>query len=193
MTFCFRKYDIILDIGCGSGNVTLFLSEAFSAKQIVAIDVDEEMIGFAKQHHSKDNITYLAQDFGLEWDQLPPVLQSLEGRVSLVFTNHCLHWIPDRENVVKNLHRLMSKTGKIYANIYWISDLFLDLSPDEKEIHEKEFMKIPTKEEQFDIWFNLFKNNGFSITSNKFLMKECGFEHKFWEESKECLISSFNI
>ena len=184
--FC-RKYDIILDIGCGTGNVTLLLNDALDVNQIVAIDVDTDMIDFAKRNHSKERITYLAQDFGLDWDQLSPELRAIEGRVSLIFTNHCLHWIPNKENVVKNLYRLLSKCGKIYANIYWISDLFLDLSPDQKTIHEKEFMKIPTKEEQFDIWFNLFKTNEFTVVSNKFFLKECGFELKFFEESEEIL------
>ena len=46
-------------------------------------------------------------------------------------------------------------------------------------------MKIPTKEEQFDIWFNLFKNNGLTVASNKFCLKDCEFELNFFETSKK--------
>ncbi len=47
--YFWRKYDIILDIGCGSGNVTKILSEKIQHNRIVALDVDPEMVKFSQQ------------------------------------------------------------------------------------------------------------------------------------------------
>lgn len=173
-----------MDIGCGSGNVTLLLSREFDVDRVFGLDIDDQMVEFAKQNHSNDKITYLSQDFGRDWEEISPELRSLEGRVSLIFTNHCLHWITNKENVVKNLNRLLSKSGKIYANIYWITDLYLDLSPEEKAIHEKEFMKVPDKEEQRDLWVGLFRKHGFNITTDEFIAKDIVFEQNIFNERK---------
>jgi trans-aconitate methyltransferase len=156
--------------------MTLLLNSLLTIKQLYAIDIDKEMIKFAEEKHHKNNIHFLSQDFGQEWDQLRPELKALEGKVSLIFSNHVLHWIKDKENAAKNLFRLLSKSGSIYAHIYWISDPFSGLSGEEKEIHEKEIMKIPTKESQLNLWINTFKTVGFELIENAFQSRECVFE-----------------
>jgi hypothetical protein len=50
------------------------------------------------------------------------------------------------------------------------------LSGEEKEIHEKEIMKIPTKESQLNLWINTFKTVGFELIENAFQSRECVFE-----------------
>ncbi|CAG2169307.1 unnamed protein product [Oppiella nova] len=176
------EYDLVLDIGCGSGNITQTIGDILKVKQIYGIDVDKEMIGFATQNHCKPYIQYFAQDFGADWDVLTPELRALEGKVDLIFSNHCLHWIVNKQNVVKNLYKLLRKGSKFYANIYWISDLYMDLTGEEKAVHEKEFLKIPSKDTQFDIWHKLFKINGFDVISHQFLHKDVVFEFDFFKE-----------
>jgi hypothetical protein len=114
---------------------------------------------------------------------LRPQLKALEGKVSLIFSNHVLHWIKDRENVAKNLFRLLSKTGKIYAQIFWVSDPFSDLKGEEKEIHEKEILKIPTKESQLNLWINIFKTVGFDLIENEFHLRKDVYEKKVFESN----------
>ncbi len=173
----------MLDVGCGSGNVTILLNSLLTINQLYAIDVDKDMIKFAEEKHHKNNIHYLSQDLSLEWDQLRPELKALEAKVSLIFSNHVLHWIKDRENVAKNLFRLLSKTGKIYAQIFWISDPFSDLKGEEKEIHEKEILKIPTKESQLNLWINIFKTVGFDLIENEFHLRKDVYEKKVFESN----------
>jgi SAM-dependent methyltransferase len=148
--------------------------------QLYAIDVDKDMINFAEEKHHKNNIHYLLQDLSLEWDQLRPELKALEGKVSLIFSNHVLHWIKDKENAAKNLFRLLSKSGKLYAHIYWISDPFSDLKGEEKEIHEKEILKIPTKESQLNSWLNIFKTVGFEIIENELQSRKSIFDKQIF-------------
>ncbi|XP_054157465.1 malonyl-[acyl-carrier protein] O-methyltransferase 2-like [Oppia nitens] len=179
-----KKYDIILDIGCGTGNITQTLNDKLSVDHIYGVDVDTDMIEFARQHHPKPNITYLSQDISVDWDQLSPQIRSLESKVSLIFTNHCFHWIVNKENAVKNIERLLNKSAKIYANIYWIIDPFyLNLSDEELVIHRKEFMNIPTKEKQLDIWIKLFNGSNLSVISYNFLLKSAEYELKSFEEN----------
>jgi SAM-dependent methyltransferase len=156
--------------------VTLLLNNLLTINQLYAIDVDKYMIQFAEEKHHKNNIHYLLQDLGLEWDQLRPELKSLEGKVSLIFSNHVLHWIIDKENAAKNLFRLLSKSGKVYAHIYWISDPFRDLKGEEKEIHEKEILKIPTEESQQNLWLNSFRTVGFEIIENELQSRKSVFD-----------------
>jgi SAM-dependent methyltransferase len=148
--------------------------------QLYAIDVDKDMINFAEEKHHKNNIHYLLQDLSLEWDQLRSELKALEGKVSLIFSNHVLHWIKDKENAAKNLFRLLSKSGKLYAHIYWISDPFSDLKGEEKEIHEKEILKIPTKESQLNSWLNIFKTVGFEIIENELQSRKSIFDKQIF-------------
>jgi SAM-dependent methyltransferase len=151
--------------------------------QLYAIDIDKDMIKFAEEKHHKSNIHYLLQDLSLEWDQLRSELKALEGKVSLIFSNHVLHWIKDKENAAKNLFRLLSKSGKIYAQIFWISDPFSDLKAKEKEVHEKEILKIPTKESQLNGWINIFRTVGFDLIENEFHLRKDVYEKKVFESN----------
>ncbi|CAG2112851.1 unnamed protein product [Medioppia subpectinata] len=171
-----KQYDIVLDIGCGSGNITQTLADVLNAKQIYAIDVDKEMIAFAVQNHDKRNVQYLVQDFGLEWHLLSPTLRALEGKVDLIFTNHCLHWIQDKENAVNNMCRLMSAGSRLYANISLVSDPYQELSTEAKLIHEIRFMKIPTRETQIDIWLKLFARFALTVDSHEVMNKSSSIE-----------------
>jgi len=184
----YRKFDIVLDIGSGTGNITLKLNSLLTIDRLFAIDVDEQMIKFAKENHQKNNIQYLLQDLSVEWDQLRPQLKALEGKVSLIFSNHVLHWISDKENAAKNIFRLLSNSGKVYANIYWISDPFNDLSADQKQIHEREVIKIPPKDKQMDLWTNIFKNTGLIINQNEFMLRKTIFEEQVFTKSDVFLI-----
>ncbi len=170
-----------MDVGCGTGNVTLLLNSLLTINQLYAIDFDQKMINFAKENHKENNMHYLLQDIGLEWDQLRPELKALEGKVSLIFSNFVLHWIKDKENLAKNLFRLLSKGGKLYTQIIWITDPFCHLKGKEKELHEKEILKIPTKESQISFWINIFKTVGFDIIEDEFTSIEEVYEKNFFE------------
>lgn len=50
----------LLDIGCGTGNKTVFLAEG--KEEVVAIDLDAAMIEAARTAHARPNIEYMALD-----------------------------------------------------------------------------------------------------------------------------------
>jgi ubiquinone/menaquinone biosynthesis C-methylase UbiE len=188
----YSEFDIVLDIGCGTGNVTLLLNSLLTINHLYAIDVDEKMIKFAEAKHSKNNIHYLLQDLTLEWDQLRPELKALEGKVSLIFSNIVLHWIADKESVAKNIFRLLKKSCKLYASIWCVTDLFSDLKGEEKEILEKEVLKIPSKETQLNLWINIFKTVGFDLIENEVLPGKEIYEKQVFESIGRSITSLEN-
>ncbi|XP_071965580.1 uncharacterized protein [Antedon mediterranea] len=58
--FDFSKDDRVLDVGCGSGNFTSDIARNVSS--VVGIDVSNDMIDYAKQHHQLSNVEYVVCD-----------------------------------------------------------------------------------------------------------------------------------
>lgn len=86
----------ILDIGCGPGNSTNRLAKYFPDADILGVDSSDNMLAKAEKTYP-----YLKFQKCL----IPDELDSLEN-YDLIFSNACLHWIPDHESL---LPKLMSK------------------------------------------------------------------------------------
>lgn len=87
--------DNILDIGCGDGLNTFYLSK--KASHVTGIDILKSKISFAKKHYCAKNITYLFGDatkfkFKLRFDK--------------IVLSNVLEHIKDRKNFLISLHRL---------------------------------------------------------------------------------------
>ena len=94
----FSKGMRVLDLGCGTGNLTKMLSERVGLEgRIIAVDPDKERLQIARENYSASNIEYIEAD-----DKTFP-----EGQYDLVFANTVIHWIQDKralfEKVYKNL------------------------------------------------------------------------------------------
>jgi trans-aconitate methyltransferase len=133
------------------------------------------MTEFAQNNYPSDTIEYLTQDIGKPWDELNPKLKELEGKVSLVFSNRVLHWVEDKETAAKNISKFLKSKGDLYTNITVISsDITQQLS---KELREK-FNKVPTVEEQFEIWQKIFTNEGIELS-----FKEIKYSETYYEKN----------
>ncbi|CAG2174690.1 unnamed protein product, partial [Oppiella nova] len=81
-----RDYNIIVDIGCGSGYMTQLLAKRVKHK-----------------NHKMDSIEYWIQDMSVSWHDMSSRLKELESRVDLIVSNFAFHWIEDKS-------QLMAKT-----------------------------------------------------------------------------------
>lgn len=67
--------EICLDIGCGKGELSYLLSQ--KVKKVIAVDLAEQMIQKAKEHHPNDNIQYVCGnilDMHFEDDSLDVII-----------------------------------------------------------------------------------------------------------------------
>ncbi|CAG2164095.1 unnamed protein product [Oppiella nova] len=165
-----KKYDTIVDIGCGTGVVTQMLAHRLMVDHIYGIDIDSGVIEFAKHTHNESNIQYINQDISAEWYELAPGLRALEGRVSLVFSSACFQWIDNKRNAMKNIYRLLKNGGKICADIMQIPDLFEGF-PDMYEKFTGNIQNIPTKVQQMNVWSDLFQEFNLKIISQEFILE----------------------
>lgn len=83
----------ILDIGCGPGNSTNQLYERFPKADILGIDNSDNMLDKAKNTYSHLKFYKCT---------LPDDIDNI-GNFDLIFSNACLHWIPDHKSLFPKL------------------------------------------------------------------------------------------
>lgn len=150
--------DTVIEIGCGTGKITAEVNKCVSIKQLIAIDIEKDMTEYAKSKYNRDNITFLVQNFCVEWNQLRVELKQLEGKVDLVYSCYAFQWLFNKKEAVKNIYRLLSPQGKAYAEVV---DLFVKFSPPER-IKYNHIIRIPSFAEQVKTWQNEIKDANFT-------------------------------
>ncbi|OXA47344.1 Malonyl-[acyl-carrier protein] O-methyltransferase [Folsomia candida] len=119
-----RKFPIILDIGCGSGNLTRFMAKLLPHDVILGIDNDPDMVKFSEINYpTPETISYMCQDICLPWDQLAPELTRLAGQVDLILSNMTLHWVTDVGKACKNFEHLLKPGGAFYFTVMGVKPI----------------------------------------------------------------------
>ena len=151
-----------MDIGCGSGNITNSLSTQFEHGKIYGIDVDHNMIEFAKQSSNTNSIEYLLTDLSQDWNSIDANIKQLEFKVSMVFSNMCISLVRQKNTFVQNLKKLMSTDARAYFSFPLYPDINTKLKG---EFEEKlgGFVKMPSLEGQMQVWTDLFEANGLTV------------------------------
>ena len=97
-----EKGATVLDLGCGTGYLTKVLSERVGPEgKVVAVDPDGERLKIARENHSASNIEYIQAD-----DNTFP-----QGQYDLIFCNIVIHWIRDKEAVLKRVYNNLRVGG----------------------------------------------------------------------------------
>jgi trans-aconitate methyltransferase len=92
----------ILDIGCGTGQLTARITAA--GAEVTGIDSSTEMLEEAR-------VNYPAIDF----QHADARSFSLGERYDAVFSNAALHWVPDAEDVIRSVAAALRPTGRFVA------------------------------------------------------------------------------
>ncbi len=98
----------ILDVGCGPGNSTAVLQEAYPKARILGIDNSDDMICAAKAAHP--SLEFQKCDASTE-------LAALGKSFDIVFSNACLQWIPNHRQLISNLMKLLTPGGELAVQI----------------------------------------------------------------------------
>ncbi|KAF7493856.1 hypothetical protein SSS_04730 [Sarcoptes scabiei] len=156
------NFDIVMDIGCGTGRVTSLIDCRLRCEQIVALDFDIKAIKHAEANFSSPRISYVIDDIASPWNELCPAIRKLENKVDLIISNRVLHWIEDKQQAIENIYRLLRKNGKLYTNISTVLNLFDDLSVEEQKQFSK-LIHLPTEIEQIENYRQLFEAVNFRL------------------------------
>jgi len=131
--------DAILDLGCGTGDLSAYLAELVGPEgKVVGVDPELERLLIAQQSYGEvKNLSFVkgkASNF--------PGIGS--ESYDIIFSNHVIHWIRDKQEVFKNMFECLKSGGKI--TIQYVDHLhpfalhaFKVLNPETAE-HICEFM-----------------------------------------------------
>lgn len=95
----------VVDLGCGTGELTRRLSDMLPRSRVLGIDSSPEMLGKAAPRVRP----------GLDFELLP--VQDLGGEWDLVFSNAALQWVPDHPRLVPRLISLLKPGGQIAVQV----------------------------------------------------------------------------
>ncbi|WP_411893694.1 class I SAM-dependent methyltransferase [Winogradskyella sp. A2] len=95
-----KDYERILDLGCGSGQLTYKINEL--AKEVIGIDKSSEMIADAKSKFP--NIEFYVRDASNF---------KFEKKFDAIFSNATLHWVNNVEGAIKCMSDNLKPNGKI--------------------------------------------------------------------------------
>ena len=100
-----RSGEYVLDIGCGTGQLTQQIAEAVgSSGRVVGVDSSEQMIESAQSNFPD-----------LDFRKISVIDMPFEGEFDAAFSNAVLHWVPQVELAVENIARSLKPGGRFVA------------------------------------------------------------------------------
>lgn len=105
------KSKVIVDVGCGSGDVTIELAKrAGAAGKVFAIDISEEQLALAKQLAEEQglaNIQFICCDVN--------ELDSLDIQADMVYSRFVLEHLHNQQQVLQKMVGLLNKGGYLFC------------------------------------------------------------------------------
>ncbi|CAG2120424.1 unnamed protein product [Medioppia subpectinata] len=176
------RYPLVMDIGCGPGNTAKLLAKELNPEHIVGVDIDSDMIAFAKQHNAMANTDYYVQDISQEWNQWDKSLQKLAGKVSVIFSNYALHWVPESEIAAQNMAKLLSNNGIIVIDILYCGDIYRNAGTADRRVELERRLRYPSEQEVIGQWVTAFKSAGLNRIDIKYWEPKSIYPVKVYDE-----------
>jgi trans-aconitate methyltransferase len=97
----------VLDVGCGDGKITADFAFALPHGQVIGIDRAPEMIAYAQETYSLQNLSFACVD-----------ARSLtfSNQFDLIFSNAVLHWVDDHPAFLQGASRALKPNGRLIAS-----------------------------------------------------------------------------
>jgi trans-aconitate 2-methyltransferase len=92
----------VVDLGCGTGNVTALLRARWPEARVTGVDASKAMLERAR-----------ASDGGVEWLEADVATWTPAAPVDVLFSNATLHWIDDHAALFPRLVTLMTTGGAL--------------------------------------------------------------------------------
>ncbi len=112
------KGKVVLDIGCGTGGITLSLAQIFGASKVIGVDVEEPICNHARSRIVKAGFSDQVEIRQISPDKPIPIE---DGSLDIVFSKDSIVHIPDKENLTQEAFRLLKPGGWFVASDWLIS------------------------------------------------------------------------
>lgn len=99
------SFERVLDIGCGNGAVTKYISEQMPAGRIVGIDISPSMVEFAHRNY--------AEPGRIDFQQMSADQLAFDHEFDLVCSFSILHWVKRQWDVWSGIHRALRDGGRV--------------------------------------------------------------------------------
>lgn len=104
-----KEDDSILDLGCGTGKLTIELAKLARKGKVIGIDPSSEMLDRAREKTSSmTNVSLL---------NIPAQDLDFNEEFNLVFSNSAFQWIKEQKDVIMRVFRALKPCGKITAQM----------------------------------------------------------------------------
>lgn len=93
---------VVVDLGCGPGNLTALLRQRWPDSTVIGVDSSPAMIDQARSNHS--DITWVEADIA-SWEP--------DGPVDVLYSNATLHWLTDHHRLFPHLLSWLATGGSM--------------------------------------------------------------------------------
>ncbi len=100
-----KRTDTILDLGCGTGKLTLELARLASDGSVIGMDPSDEMLRKALDISSQVHNLKFIKGSAQEMD--------FNGAFGLVFSNSALQWVKEQRQAIEGTYRALRPGGRI--------------------------------------------------------------------------------
>jgi trans-aconitate 2-methyltransferase len=97
----------VIDLGCGTGELTRILHERLDARETLGIDISDSMLENARSLEG-EGVTFAKGDINTI---------STRTEHDLVFSNAALHWLDDHPNLLKKLTSALTEGGQLAVQV----------------------------------------------------------------------------
>lgn len=110
--FAWTGKEHVLDIGCGDGRITRFLSNYVPYGDVLAIDGSPSMIHYARQNHASSKLQFELSEVtdSLFYEKFPSYFD-------LIVSFHCLHWVDNQLVVLLGIKKCLKPGGRAFIRL----------------------------------------------------------------------------
>lgn len=107
--YAFEGNEKVLDVGCGTGNITTLIADKVPAGKVIGIDFSDNMINFAKQVHSSVS--------NLLFEQKSVTDIAYADKFNLITSFNTLHWVKEKEIAIQKLFEHLNAQGHLLVSM----------------------------------------------------------------------------
>ena len=108
---CPKAGDFILDLGCGTGELSAYLAELVGAEgKVIGVDPDKEQIRVARESHRGIKNLSFTEGSASSFFRMD------SNAYDIVFCNAAFHWMPEKQQIFNDMFSSLKAGGKIGVN-----------------------------------------------------------------------------